>query len=213
MSYHRENEQLQKQLTDRNRIIAGLIVVVSIMAIAVVVSRQSIRVDLIPGLSSPTSTTAGTMPKINVYAFAERLTQNLNYWEINGAKDYQAQQDSYQSYITPRARQWLKRDLDNKLDLGEIRGRTRELDPIPGVLFENKRVIGKDGSWIVWLDFKLTETLKGVDVKNDYYRFGVKVVASKANSANQWGLRFDGYTQGSPVILSQSEKEKMGLET
>ena len=179
-------------------------------------SRNDIRVHIPPDIRSGAVLKASEITEPNVYAFAAYIFQQLNHWENDGETDYGHQIYRMAAYLTPAFREYLTNDLEVRGKRGELSGRMRSIQPLPGQGYEERRVevIGAD-VWVVWLDFVIQETVRGMDVKNLKIRYPVRVVRYDVDpEINPWGLALAGFAGEGPVRLdtnSTNSDSRVGL--
>lgn len=146
----------------------------------------------------------------NVYAFAFYIFQQLNRWPEDGAKDYGAAIFRVSPYLTPRFRAELLTELESKGRRGELAYRVRGVQGIPGRGYAEDRVeILSEASWLVWLDLALSESVKGMTVKETRIRYPLRVVRYAVDlEANPWGLALDGFgAEGPRRLLDEVEED------
>ena len=139
----------------------------------------------------------------NVYAFAVYVFQQLYRWPIDGASDFSNAIYALAAYLTPAYREALISDLEAKARRGELAGRERGMQELPGHGFSEERVqILEDDVWLVIVDMELLETVKGMAVKQKAIRYPLRVVRYDIDrEANPWGLALDGYASTGPTTL------------
>ena len=90
--------------------------------------------------------------------------------------------------------------MDTRGKNGELAGRVRSLQEMPGHGYEEGRVrpLG-NGAWVVTLDFQVGEYVRGVPVKTVAVSYPLRVVRREGDPArNPWGLALDGYDGDGP---------------
>lgn len=174
--------------------------------------QKDIRLHVPPDLRSGAVLKPGEIPPPNVYAFANYIFQQLNHWETDGETDYGKQVFRMSAYLTPDFRQFLTNDLELRGKRGELAGRVRGVQLIPGHGYEERRVDVLDrNTWLVWLDFRIEETVRGMDVKSLDIRYPIRVVRYDVNpEVNPWGLALDGFGGDGPQRLKGDDKAKTG---
>jgi len=167
-------------------------------------SKNDIRIHIPPDIRSGAVLKADEVTPANVYAFASYIFQQLNHWERNGEKDYGLQIFMMSAYLTPDFTEFLTNDLDIRGRGGELAGRVRSIQTIPGHGYEERRVDVLDSNtWIIWLDFSIQESFRGMNVKRVNVRYPLRVVRYNVNpETNPWGLALDGYGKQGPTKLS-----------
>src|SRR5690606_25302519 len=129
-------------------------------------SRNDIRLHIPPDLRSGALLKPDEVPPPNVYAFAHYIFQQLNHWEENGETDYGKHVFRLAAYLPAVLRQFLTHDVQLGGKRGGVSGRVRGIRPVPGHGYEERRVDVLDRStWVAWLDFRIEETVRGMDVK------------------------------------------------
>jgi len=206
MAYRSEIANLQRV----NKILLWVIVLLVIVAAGMYAGWYSapsrIDLDIPPDLRNGTTMKVGEKHPANVYAFAHYVFQQINYWPEDGSQDYGKAVFRFAAYLTPQYRQQLLEDLKERGKAGELQ-RTRTVAEIPGHGYEEKRVdILGNGSWIVWLDLQMNETVNGVPVKQAALRYPIHVVRyDVSRETNPYGLALDGYSDEGPRRLTDEE--------
>lgn len=174
-------------------------------------AHHNLTAHVPPDLSTGTSLRvgAGEVPSPNVYQFAFYMWQQLNHWVADGSKDYGAQIYAMQHYVTPSCRAQLIADMTKRNTDGELFRRTRAVMEIPGLGYRPDRVqVLGPSSWQVLLDTQLRETQSGVDVKDTFIRYPIKVVRFDVNrEQNPWQLAIDCFGNERPARLEAQAVE------
>ncbi len=173
-------------------------------------SPKHLRIHVPPDLRSGAVMSAKQVPPANVYAFAFYIFQQLNRWSENGATDYGKAIFRVSPYLTPRYRNELITDMEQKAKQGELAYRVRGMHEVPGHGYEERRVdLLASGIWVVWLDVDLLESVKGMTVKQTTIRYPLRIVRHSVDpESNPWGLALDGYAGKGPHRLSNDEREQ-----
>ena len=182
-------------------------VLILVLGIGLMRAPSTLTVHIPPDLQNGATVQPNEPSPANVYAFASYIFQQLNRWPSDGATDYSAAMYALAAYLTPAYRQALLAELEDKGKRGELAGRERGIQEIPGHGFTEQRVqaIG-DGVWTVTVDMDLLESVKGVAVKRKAIRYPLRVVRYDVDrEANPWGLALDGFAPGGPTTLNTSE--------
>jgi len=168
-----------------------------------------LRIYYPPDLRSGAELTAGEIPPSNVYSFAYYIFQQLNRWPADGQKDFGAAIFRLSPFLTPKYQEQLQRELKMKGNRGELSYRTRYATEIPGHGYEERRVDVLDkNTWVVWFDIEIRESVRGLEVKHAWIRYGMRVVRFDADpESNPWGLALDGYAEP-PRRLTDEELAK-----
>lgn len=207
MRYHDLNSSLQSHVTTL-RVVIGVLVFINILLwMGWNNSRNDIRIHIPPDIRSGASIRPDEISPPNVYAFAGYIFQQLNRWSTNGEEDYGKQIFYMSPYLTPGFLEYLKNDLDIRGKKGELTGRTRIIQPVPGQGYEDRRVdILDKNTWLVWLDFHIQEFVRGMEVKNIKIRYPIRVVRFNVDpETNPWGLALDGFGEPGPTKLSEED--------
>ena len=74
--------------------------------------------------------------------------------------------------------------------------------------YDDERVeIINENNFVVWLDLRIKETHRGVDIKTVDIRYPIKVVRSDISlDFNPWGLQLDGF-HGNPTRIPKTVNE------
>ncbi len=168
---------------------------------------QRLTVHLPPDLRAGAVLAVDQVPPANVYGFAYYIFQQLNRWPDDGAKDCGHAIFRVAPYLTPQFRALLIADMEQKGRQGELSYRVRGVQEYAGRAYTESRVeILGQGSWLVWLDLELFESVKGMTVKQTAIRYPLRVVRQAIDlEANPWGLALDGYGPAGPQRLSEAE--------
>ena len=161
-------------------------------------SQQKIEVYIPPQIP-----TTGLVQKANevlpttVYSFAYYIWQSINYWPQNGAEDYKKSIEQFSAFLTPRFKNFLIKDYNERFNQGELQERLRNLQGLNGTAFEAKDVeyIGHD-TWLVHLHLRLNEhmNMNANQVKDVAIDYTLRIVRYEVNSKiNPWGLAIDGF--------------------
>ncbi len=207
MRYQDLNTSLKSHITTL-RAVTGVLVLINLLLWR---GWNNAKSDLIihipPDIRSGASLKPGDISPANVYAFAGYIFQQLNRWDKNGADDYGKQISYLSAFLTPQYLEYLKNDLEIRGQKGELAGRTRAIQPIPGQGFEERRVDILDANtWVVWLDFHIQEFVRGMEVKNIKIRYPIRVVRFNVDpEKNPWGLALDGFQPPGPAKLGESD--------
>ncbi len=207
MRYTDLNSSLEAHITTLRVIIAILVLIIIGLWVGWNGSKNDMRIHIPPDLRSGAILQADEVATANVYAFAFYIFQQLNHWPENGVEDYGSQIFSIAPYLTPEFREYLINDLDIRGKRGELNGRTREMHPVPGKGFEERRVDLLDAdTWVVWIDYKIRESVRGMEIKNVMIRYPIKVVRYDVNpEVNPWGLALSGFGAEGPKRLTAED--------
>jgi len=165
-----------------------------------------------PDLRNGATLNVGTTPEVpdpTVYTFAFYIWQQINRWKTDGTKDYGEQIYALQNYITPTCREQLVADMNSRNSSGELMRRTRAVMEIPGLGYQQERVLVVGGnSWKVLLDTQVQETQNGVPVKDTYIRYPIRVVRFDVDrEKNPWQLAIDCFGRERPARLDAKAVE------
>lgn len=203
-------------LKEKDRIIryllwinGGLFALVMMVATGWMLVQRDITLHYPPDLRQGAVMKVDEIPPTEVYAFASYVFTYLNTWNEDGEADYPANRYRLRAFLTPRFQRWI---LDNIKDLkqtGEISGRVRTIQPLPGSVYDPEDVtILSNGSWRVWLDFRIKEYLNGTPIKDVVIRYPVRIVVYKVPpEANPWQLAIDGFEEPGPQRIPHIKGE------
>lgn len=208
MRYRDENSTLKSHINTLRIVIGFQLLLIVGLWYGWHQSRNDIRLHIPPDLRSGALLKLDEVPPPNVYAFAHYIFQQLNHWEENGETDYGKQVFRMAAYLTPEFRQFLTHDLELRGKRGELSGRVRGIQLIPGHGYEERRVDVLDrNTWLAWLDFRIEETVRGMDVKSLDIRYPIRVVRYDVDpEINPWGLALDGFGGDGPQRLNNETK-------
>jgi len=161
-------------------------------------SPRHLRVDIPPNLRHGAIVKPGEYQVATVEAFANMIFKDLNRWHEDGFSDYGNNIYENQSYLTPRYREWLLRDMNEKATAGELRQRERFTLSIKDETEPGENVdVFDDGSWLVNLKVIVVERINGQEVKRVGVHYPLRVVRMDISpKKNVWGLALDGYPRG-----------------
>lgn len=193
MSFANENENLKQNQRLLVRILIGAFAVILMMYSFSITAIRDITLHYPPDLRSGGTSKAGEVPAYQAYLFALYISQQLNNWEKDGAKDYPTRVHALTFYLTPGYKNNLLKDIDERKRQGELQNRVRHFRMLPGSAYTESAVEIRGNSWIVWLDVIIEETIAGQPVKNLKLRYPVRVVRYDTNrEMNPWQLALDG---------------------
>lgn len=163
---------------------------------------SAMTVHIPPDLKNGATVQANEPASANVYAFAVYIFQQLNRWPTDGSIDFGETIYALAAYLTPSYRAVLIAELEAKARRGELAGRERGAQELPGHGFNEQRVsVLEEGVWEVVVDMELSESVKGMAVKRKTIRYPLRVVRYDVDrEANPWGLALDGFTTGPATI-------------
>jgi integrating conjugative element protein (TIGR03746 family) len=204
MRYRSENENLRAHIRTLRGVVGALLVLAIALWHGWERAREDIRVHLPPDLRSGAVVKPDDPRPENVYAFARTIFQSLHYWPEDGQTDYGKAIFAAAYYLTPRYRDELHRDLDLRGKGGELAGRVRSVQEIPGHGYEEGRVqVLGNGAWVVTLDFRVHEFVRGTAVKTVAVAYPLRVVRLDTDpTQNPWGLALDGYGADGPARIA-----------
>lgn len=213
--YHLTVENLKRQVRLQNIGLIGLAVIAVGMWIGWYSAPSRLTVHVPPDLRNGVVLRANEIPPAHVYAYAFYILQQMNYWPQDGQKDYAANIYRYSAYVTPRFREDLIKDADERSRSGELMARTRTVHEVTGHGYEDRRVdIVGNGTWIVWIDLDINEAVRGMNVKSVSLRYPVRVVAYEVSpEQNPYGLALDGYADEGPRRLTEVELKAGGANS
>ncbi len=143
------------------------------------------------------------VPPSTVYAFSFYIWQQLNRWPTNGEADYRRNIHALQAFFTPSCQITLNQEYETRRNRAELRGRVRGVFEVPGRGYrpEAIKVLGRD-TWIANLDLVINEQYAGVDVRDVYVRYPLRVVRADVDpERNPFGLQLDCF-EGVPQRLT-----------
>jgi integrating conjugative element protein (TIGR03746 family) len=140
---------------------------------------------------------AGIYPAASIYSFAYYIWQGINHWSTNGVDDYKETIEQFAPFLTPRFKNFLIHDYNERFNQGELQKRIRTLAGLNGTAFQSMDVqtIG-NGIWIVHLKMRLSEhmNMNSNEVKDVAIEYVLRVVRYDVDAkANPWGLALDGF--------------------
>lgn len=205
--YQDVNATLKSHIATLRVMLSIAVLMILLMWIGWQQAKQAVRIHIPPDIRSGAVVKADDINPANVYAFASYIFQQGNHWHQDGDQDYGKQIFRLSAFLTPPFREHLTADMILRGRQGELSGRTRIIQELPGHGFEERRVALLDrNSWIVWLDVNIQEYVRGMEVKNVNIRYPLRVVRYDVNpETNPWGLALDGFAGDGPRRLSEEE--------
>ena len=200
MRYRSENENLKSHIKTLRLVAAAELLLIAALWHGWESAKAGLRIHIPPDLRSGAVVRADDPQPENVYAFARIIFQSIHYWPRDGQADYGKNIFDASYYLTPRFQEELSADMDRRGKNGELAGRVRSLQEMPGHGYEESRVkpLG-NGVWAVTLDFQVGEYVRGIPVKTVAVSYPLRVVRSEGDPArNPWGLALDGYQGDGP---------------
>lgn len=154
-------------------------------------NNRSYKISIPPDLKFGAIVTTDDINKFEVYNFAGYVTQQLYFWQQNGAVDFRANIDKLSAYITPGYRQYLLNKYTNLQGLGQLKDRDKSLSALKQYNEKNIKSIDQ-GTWQVSIDFLAQEHISHQRFKNKKLRYFISVVIRDVNPEfNPWGLQLD----------------------
>lgn len=149
---------------------------------------------------------ANDIAPATVFSFSYYILQQLNNWPEAGEKDFPERIYYLQAFLTPGFRETLKAELERKTRDGELRRRVRKIQEVYGRGYEEDRVrIDGNGSWTLWIDIEISETIMGKPVKSVYVQYPLRIVRYDVDpESNPWGLAIDAYASD-PIKLTNDD--------
>jgi len=149
-----------------------------------------------PDLSQSYRAQLGAVPNIVVCNFATNTLQKLYRWHTNGRVNYWDNIVSLQNYLTPKYREFLKKDHASRIS--EITNRERTAQFIPGETCQPDDVkVLEDGTWHVNLKLEINDHVRSLRSKQVYIEYPFHVVRMLVSpEENPWGLAINGYMPG-----------------
>ena len=178
-----------------------------VLAVGLMRVPSELTIHIPPDLKSGATIQPNDPSPANVYAFAVYIFQQLYRWSTDGATDFSNAIYALSGYLTPAYREALVTELQTKAKHGELAGRERGMQELPGHGFSDSRVsILQDGVWLVTVDMELFETVKGMSVKRKAIRYPLRVVRYDIDrEKNPWGLALDGFESTGPTTLQLAD--------
>jgi len=194
-AFKSREEELKRDIRYRDRLIIGLLLGLVVAIVGLARAPHVIDVYQAPDLRYGRVSEPGEIPAQTVYLFAKDIFTTLNQWESDGAKDYEKNRFTLRAFLTPQYQRQIRRDIQERLDNHELRGRTREVTTAPGAAYSEQmvKILGPD-AWVVYLDLRIREYVDNRNVKDTYVRYPLRVVRySISREFNPWQLALDGY--------------------
>ncbi len=170
---------------------------------------DNLTVNIPPDLRHGAVVKPGEYAAATIQAFTFSTFREVNRWEEDGARDYGEKIFAAQAYLTPRYRQWLVDDMNDRAGNGELQGRSRYMLELEGADYSEENVESlADGSWLVHLRVMVVEDLGNIEVKRVAVHYPLRVVRMNISpQKNIWGLAIDGYPPGMEEALIDDPEE------
>jgi integrating conjugative element protein (TIGR03746 family) len=166
-------------------------------------NNRQYTISIPPSLEFGAKIKTGDVSKFDIHQFGGYIEQQLYFWQSNGAKDFRTNIDNLNSYITPAYRKYLLNKYTNLLNLGELTGREKSLQPLHA--FDESFVSKVNGGWIATIDYQAQEHIDSQRFKNKQQRHFIKIVKRDINpELNPWGLQLD-IPPNEPLELKQEQ--------
>ncbi len=209
-AFKSREEELRKYLRYRDRIIAGLFLLLLLAVAGLVRAPHVIDVYQPPDPRYGRLSEPNEVPSTTVYGFASYIFTTLQTWDHDGAKDYEQNRFNLRAFLTPQYQKQIKQDIEERISSGELRGRTRIVTMAPGATFSERlvKVHGPD-TWTVFLDLRVREFVDNRNVKDIYVRYPLRVVRYDiSREFNPWRLALDGYSSTPERLTFGDEDSK-----
>jgi integrating conjugative element protein (TIGR03746 family) len=213
--YRSENENLRAHIGTLRTMVAVLSAIVAALWFGWFHAKGDLRIHIPPDLRSGAVLRSDDPQPENVYAFARTIFQQINYWPEDGQTDYGKAIFAATYYATPAFRENLNNDLDLRGKAGELAQRVRSIQEIPGRGYAESRVrVMGNGVWVVTLDFRVHEFVRGTPVKTVAVSYPLRVVAMDTDpTQNPWGLALDGYDADGPHRIEPAKPAAATAQT
>ena len=145
----------------------------------------------------------GEIPNEEIYSLAFQIFSAVNVWHEDGEKDYLNNIQRYQNFLTPRFREQLLANYQERKQTGEAK-RIRTMSIYQGYESDDVQSLGA-GVWDVHLMMRLTERLDAASIvsKDVLMDYTLRVVHTNISRAkNPVGLMLDGYAKPEKRIKS-----------
>ena len=160
-------------------------------------SPEHLKIDIPPNLQHGAIVRPGEYYAATVEAFANLIFKELNRWYEDGYTEFGQNIFNNQAYLTPRYREWLVNDMENKARAGELKERERFTLSVKQVESVDNVRSFDDGSWLVDVRVIVVERIAGQEVKRVGVHYPLRVVRIDISpQKNVWGLALDGYPEG-----------------
>jgi len=199
------NENLKGHITTLKVVVLALFILLAgtLTTNSYLAKNQSISIP--PDLRSGALVELNKPHPANVFAFTTYIYQTLNDWPLDGSVEYSKNIYKLQHYLSKSYMQFLLDELYAKGRRGEVEGRTRKIKLLSAYTEASVDIVS-ESSWVVWLDYELTEHVKGLKIKTINIRYPIKVMATDPNpDDNPWGMLLDGFAQ-TPFEIKELEK-------
>lgn len=183
-----------------------------IMGVGWMLAPNQLRIHVPPDLSSGAVLRPDEAGQSNVYAFTYYIWQQLYRWPKDGETDYEDRIHMLRHYLTPGCFQDRLDDFTTRRQRRELNGRERAVWEIPGRGFSPERVVSLgNGSWRVYLDLLIEETMLGEPIKTRAVNYPLSVVRYNIDPEhNAFGIAIDCLAD-TPMAIELSETQEQLL--
>mgnify|MGYP003385539402 CR=1 FL=1 len=194
MGLRSEHENLKSHINSLRGVIFLMFIVIAGLWASMQHQAKTQKVSIPPDIRSGAIVALNESHPANVFAFTAYIFQTLNDWVTDGEVEYGQNAYKLQHFLSKRHMQDLLNDIDNKGRRGELKGRARTVKLLASYDEDHVDILSDD-SWVVWLDYEVTEHMKGLEIKQVSVRYPIKVVSTDPTDENPWGLLLDGYSK------------------
>ncbi len=205
--YRHEIDNVRAHLRTLWIVIGIEVATILVLGFCLLRAPDNIVVHIPPDLRSGAAVKPDEPSPANIYSFAFYIFQQLNRWPENGANDYGKAIYSLAPYLTPKYQSELQKEVELKGRRGELINRVRGMQERVGHGYSEMRVdVLGQGTWVVWLDMELHESVKGMAIKRTFIRYPIRVVRYAVDpESNPWRLALDGFSAEGPRRLLPQE--------
>ena len=197
-------------------VIVGLILLCFYLAHGWLDAKKGMPIYIPPDLRSGAVVKLNDPKPYDVYSFALMITQLLNHWPRDGAKDYGENIYKLAAFLTPKCAGELEADLKQRsvaavdgvgTPVNELSGRVRTAQPVGAQAYNESAVTVLDqGVWVADLDLHIDESVKGMNVKSVDIHYPVRVIAYDVDpNLNPYGIAVDCYAEPGPSRLDNNK--------
>ena len=177
-------------------------------------SRDNFTISIPPNLQNGAIVNVDEFNLGVVHAFAYNTFREVNRWENDGFIDYGAKIDELAPRFTEPYYEYLKKDMNRKNALGQLKDRTRYALETRGTLYDHELdedavTVVNGSTWIVNVEVDIVERIADFEIKTRSTRYPLLVRRGNISpEKNIWGLLIDGYPEGqAPEVLEGDVEE------
>ncbi|CBL45394.1 probable phage associated protein [gamma proteobacterium HdN1] len=204
-AYHDLIDEKDRIIRYISRVSIGLLIGLVLAIFGWMRAQHEITVYQPPDIRLHTVSSAGYIPEETVYAFVPLIMQQLYLWDNGGDQDYENNRYRVRQFLTDKYQRTILDEIETGKLRGTLKGLQRRLQVLPSSVYSDSSVEVVGNYWRVWIDVKITDSIKNMKVNDGVHRLAVRVVRYDINrDANPWQLAIDGIEQDIPLVSAKT---------